>query len=112
REKPVRVLLLLALLPAAYATSLVVAKDWPTMRSMTALAPVAAVLWLRAADGYGRLLGGRLRSGGPALAGCLALLAALSAFNSVLVYFGRRQQEELGLVASAVRSFHVQPGKP
>lgn len=105
------VLGLLALLPASYATSLSVAADWPTMRSMTALAPVAIVLYLRAVDGYGAMLRRQFRIA-PAIGMAGAAVVGVAAAHSAFVYFARPQHAELRAVERAVAAKGLKPGQP
>jgi hypothetical protein len=94
---------LLALVPLSYAPSLVIAGDWPTARSMTALVPVLILLYVRAAEGYAAALRSRgARAAGPYAFAGLATLLLLSAWWSVRVYMTQPQVEELRLVKTAV----------
>jgi hypothetical protein len=108
-KSPFRLALLLAIIPASYATSLVVQADLPSARSMFALAPVLLVLYLRACDGWRTILPSAVARYSPSLAALCALVLAAAACRSVQIYFASPQGREWQLVSDAVAHADLQP---
>jgi hypothetical protein len=101
-RSPIRLALLLAAIPASYATSLVVQADLPSARSMFALGPVLVVLYVRACDGWRTILPSAVARYAPSLAVLCALILAAAACRSVQIYFAAPQGREWQLVSDAV----------
>jgi hypothetical protein len=109
RKSPFRLALLVAVIPASYATSLVVQTDLPSARSMFALAPVSVVLYLRACDGWRTILPSAVARYSPSLAVFCALVLAAAACRSVQTYFASPQSREWQLVSNAILRLDLQP---
>jgi hypothetical protein len=108
RRDPRRLAFLLAVIPATYATSLIVDHDIPSARSMFALAPVLLVLYVHAGKGWLEVLPALARPA-PAAAVLLAVTLAAAAGRSVHVYFADPQQREWQRVEQSVARSNIQP---